>query len=114
MYAGPILDGGDRQMVRSTLIKDMHGDQGQYCFITEPLQSRLGQSSDADTQIQAILSEVLPAIQIACTSRLNVVQMQGNIPIRNEDCFGALEGFLSSSLLENGRGSQFSRNCRRL
>ena len=71
-------------------------------FITEPLQSRLGQSSDTDIQIRAILSEVLPAVQATWTSRLDVVQVQGNIPIRNEDCFGAFEGFLPSSLLESG------------
>ena len=30
MYAGPISDGGDSRTVRSTLIKDRHGDKGQY------------------------------------------------------------------------------------
>lgn len=71
-------------------------------FVTEPLQSILGESSDKDMKIQAILSQVLPAVQKTWMSRLDVVQVQGNIPIRSTDCFGAFEGLLPTSLLENG------------
>lgn len=71
-------------------------------FVTEPLQSMLGQSFDKDLKINAILSQVLPAVQKTWMSRLDVVQVQGTIPIQSNDCFGAFEGLLPTSLLENG------------
>ena len=71
-------------------------------FITEPLQSLLNQSSDMDMKIEAILSQVLPAVQTTWQQRLDVVQVQGNIPIRYDACFGAFDGLIPTPLLENG------------
>ena len=71
-------------------------------FVTEPLLSLLGQSSDVDDKINAIMSQVLPAVQKTWMSLLDVVHVQGNIPVQQSDCFGAFNNVLPSSILENG------------
>ena len=86
---------------------DYAGANGEYDvlrlhFLTEPLTSRLGQSPALDATIQAILDEVLPAVQRTWMSHLDVVPVQGSIPIQRSDCFGIYEKLIPNSIIENG------------
>jgi leishmanolysin-like peptidase len=86
---------------------DYSGANGEYDmlrlrFLTEPLTSRLGQSPALDATIQAILDEVLPAVQRTWMSHLDVVPVQGSLPIQRSDCFGIYENLVPNSVLENG------------
>mmetsp|Transcript_476 Transcript_476/g.772 ORF Transcript_476/g.772 Transcript_476/m.772 type:complete len:219 (+) Transcript_476:44-700(+) len=71
-------------------------------FLTEPLNSLRGQSSAIDAKLDAILDEVLPAVKQTWESHLNVVPVQGVIPIQRTDCFGIYNSLIPNSILNNG------------
>ena len=71
-------------------------------FITEPLESLAGQSDANDIAIDAILNQVLPAVQELWTSHLSVFQVRGSVPIESNVCFGVYDDQIPSSILANG------------
>lgn len=96
-----------RRRLKDEETLDYDGSNGEYDmlrlrFLTEPLVSRLGESVALDAKINAILADVLPAVQRTWMSHLDVVPVQGNIPIQTSDCFGIFDNLIPPSILENG------------
>ena len=73
-------------------------------FLTEPLESQRNQSGEHDAAIETILNEVLPEVEALWTAHLNVVPVQGSIPIDSNVCFGAYAdaNLIPTSTLNSG------------
>lgn len=76
--------------------------QARIRYITEPLESRGGETLVTDKNIDAIMDSVLPMVRQTFEQHLKVFPVAGSIPINQDICSGLVDGLIPSALEGSG------------